>query len=341
MNILVTGATGFVGKALVRQLESDGHLISTILRRHSTFFSESVNQIILEDLKRLSSVDETGGLGEKEGKFKGSDINASLNATLEQNHALIHTAARVHVMDDTAEEPLTEFRKVNTDATLGLAREAARAGVKRFIFLSTIKVNGESTYLGEPFSEQDICNSTDPYAISKYEAEQGLLQIAQETGMEVVIIRPPLIYGPGVKGNFASMMRWVGKGIPLPLGAVNNQRSLLALENLLDFITRCLEHPKAANQVFLLSDGQDVSTTELIQKLAQAQGKKARLLPVPVSLMTMAAGLFGKKAVADRLFGSLQVDSSKAFELLEWSPVVSMDEQLQKMADVKSESFGR
>ncbi|MTI64688.1 SDR family oxidoreductase [Methylophaga sp.] len=324
MKILVSGGTGFVGRALVSHLRGNGHAVSALVREVSSSLEGEVPQIICGDLVGLSDSPVPSGVKDV------CDIN-KLRTALENTDTVIHTAARVHVMDDTAEEPLIEFRKVNTAATLGLAREAARAGVKRFIFLSTIKVNGESTYPGEPFSEQDICNPTDPYGISKYEAEQGLLQIAQKTGMEVVIIRPPLIYGPGVKGNFASMMRWVGKGIPLPLGAVNNQRSLLALENLLDFINCCLDHPKAANEVFLLSDGQDVSTTELIQKLAQAQGKKAWLLPVPVSLMKLAADLLGKRDVADRLFGSLQIDNSKACFKLNWSPVVSMDEQLRKM----------
>ena len=314
MKVLLTGTTGFVGRGLVKVLETQGHQVSSLVREFSARLPDSVTQIECGDLLHYLEFEAR-----------------NLTETLEDVDAVVHLAARVHIMHDTSADPLKEFRKVNTETALNLARLAAKAGVKRFLFLSSIKVNGEST-TGEPsFSEQDICNPIEPYAISKFEAEQGLLQIAQETDMEMVIIRPPLIYGPGVKGNFASMMRWVDKGIPLPLGAVNNQRSLLALENLLDFITRCLAHPRAGNQIFLLSDGQDISTTELIQKLAQAQGKKARLLPVPVSLMTMAAGLFGKKVVADRLFGSLQVDSSKAFELLEWSPVVSMDEQLRRM----------
>lgn len=332
MKILITGATGFVGRALISQLDCDGHFISAVVRSHSTLFSDKVEQVTLDDLGKLSSFSQTEVVKDGSTDSKESYI-ASLSKVLEQTEVLIHTAARVHVMDDTADDPLNEFRKVNRDATLSLARLAAKSGVKRFIFLSTIKVNGESTDPGKPFSEQDSCDPSDPYGISKYEAEQGLLSIAEETGMEVVIIRPPLIYGPGVKGNFASMMRWVGKGIPLPLGAVDNQRSLLALDNLIDFISCCLDHPKAANQVFLLSDGQDVSTTKLIQNLAHAQGKKVRLLPVPVSLMTYMASLLGKKAVTERLFGSLQVDISKARNLLGWSPVVTMDEALINMCN--------
>lgn len=319
MKVLITGANGFVGKALVSHLCEVGHSLIATTKNQPTNVDSRVQQIRHIELEAAS------------------DLSELLNDV----DVLVHLAARVHIMNDQESDPLRAFRVINRDVTLNLAVQAAKAGVKRFIFLSTIKVIGESTTDRCPFSEEDECQPTEPYAISKLEAEKGLKEIASKTGLEVVIIRPPLIYGPGVKGNFANMMRWVSKQIPLPLGAINNQRSLLALDNLVDFITHCLNNPKATNEVFLLSDGHDVSTTELILKLALAQGKKARLLPVPVLLMTMAAGLFGKKAVADRLFGSLQVDSRKARELLEWSPVVSMDQQLQKMADVKSESSGR
>jgi len=243
---------------------------------------------------------------------------------------VIHAAARVHIMDDDASDPLAEFRKANVDGTLNLARQAADAGVQRFVFISSIKVNGESTQLGEPFTVEDSIVTQDPYGLSKWEAEQGLFQIAKQTGMQTVVIRPPLIYGEGVKANFAKMMQGVAKGLPLPLGAVHNKRSLLALENLVDFIVLCTHHPKAANQVFLISDGEDVSTTELLQKVGKALGKPARLIPVPVPLMRFAAKLIGKGDVANRLFGSLQVDSSKARELLGWKPVIHMDEQLKK-----------
>jgi nucleoside-diphosphate-sugar epimerase len=250
---------------------------------------------------------------------------------------VIHTAARVHIMDDSAADPLTEFRKVNTAGTLNLAQQAADAGVKRFIFISSIKVNGEMTLVDQPFKPNDNYISTDPYGLSKYEAEQGLLAIAEETSMEIVIIRPPLVYGPNVKANFASMIKWINKGVPLPFGAIHNQRSLVALDNLVDFIALCADRaksPKAANQVFLISDGEDVSTTTLLQKVARAFGKKPRLIPVPVWLMTFSAKLIGKGDMANRLFGSLQVDSSKARDLLGWQPVVTMDEQLAKMGEV-------
>ncbi|MDO7597788.1 MAG: NAD-dependent epimerase/dehydratase family protein, partial [Pseudomonadota bacterium] len=229
------------------------------------------------------------------------------------------------------------FRRLNVDGTLNLARQAADAGVKRFVFISSIKVNGEMTLVAQPFKADDNFLPTDPYGLSKYEAEQGLLAIAKETGMEVVIIRPPLVYGPGVKANFSAMMKWIDKGLPLPFGTIHNQRSLVALDNLVDFIALCADRKKsykAANEVFLISDGEDVSTTTLLQKVARAFGKKPRLIPVPVGLMIFAAKLIGKGDIANRLFGSLQVDSSKARDLLGWQPVVTMDEQLAKMVEV-------
>lgn len=238
-------------------------------------------------------------------------------------------------MKEGSGDPLAEYRRVNVQGTLALARQAAQAGVRRFIFLSSIKVNGERTGNGKSFCEADLPLPEDAYGLSKLEAEQGLMPLTQETGMEIVIIRPPLVYGPGVKGNFASMVRWVRKGIPLPFGAVRNKRSLVALENLVNFITLCADperSPRAANEVFLISDGEDVSTTELLRKVACAYGVSPRLLPVPVGLLRIAAGVLGKRAVADRLLGSLVVDSSKARELLGWKPVISMDEQLRKMA---------
>jgi nucleoside-diphosphate-sugar epimerase len=219
--------------------------------------------------------------------------------------------------------------------TLNLARQAAAYGVKRFVFLSSVKVNGECTLNGCAFRAADIPAPEDAYGISKLEAEQGLMDLARETGMEVVIIRPPLVYGPGVKGNFASLVRWVRKGIPLPLGVVHNKRSLVALENLVDFIALCADPERsklAANEVFLISDGEDVSTNGLLRKVANAYSVAPRLMPIPVLWIRTVARLLGKRAVADRLLGSLVVDSSKAWDLLGWKPVVSMDEQLKNMA---------
>lgn len=314
MNILLTGATGFIGRALVDELTAAEHNITVLARDCQTRrLPDNAKQILFADLTKISNEENV------------------FDTTMKDMDVVIHAAARVHVMKDKVEDPLSEFRKVNTQATLSLARHAAKAGVKRFIFLSTVKVNGESTTSRSPLTEDKSPNPTDSYAISKMEAEQGLMEIAKDTEMEVVIIRLPLIYGPGVKGNFASMMKWVRRGVPFPFGNVNNKRSLLALDNLTSFIIHCLDHPKAANEVFLLSDGQDVSTTELIRKLASAQGVKPRLLSIPVSWLIFIARVLGKRAVAERLLGSLEVNSHKARELLEWTPVVTMDEQLKKM----------
>lgn len=336
MSVLVTGAAGFVGNALVRTLLVEGYQVSALVREFSDSLPESVKQVKIGDLALLTEQhnDHTDRQHSELQNF-GSHFphKDKLAASLDGVDTVVHLAARVHIMNDMACEPLMEFRRVNVEATLSLARLAAQVGVKRFVFLSSIKVNGESTPVGLSFTEQDSCNPTDPYGISKWEAEQGLRQLAKDTGMEVVIIRPPLIYGPGVKGNFSSMMRWIGKGVPLPLGAVSNQRSLVALDNLISFIILCLKHPKAANELFLLADGEDVSTSQLIRKLSHAMGKKARLLPIPVLLMKFVARLLGKKDVADRLFGNLQIDSSKARELLNWQPVVSIDEQFKNMVE--------
>jgi nucleoside-diphosphate-sugar epimerase len=218
---------------------------------------------------------------------------------------------------------------VNVDGTLNLASQAVKAGVKRFIFLSSIKVNGESTEIGTPFVEAGSASPEDAYGLSKLEAEQGLFNIAQETGMEVVVIRPPLVYGAGVKANFASMLRVVKRGFPLPLGAIHNQRSFVYVGNLVSFILRCIDNPAAANQVFLVSDGHDLSTTALLQACAVALGVKSRLIPVPQRLIEMGARLMGKRSVAERLCGNLQVDISKAHRLLDWTPPVSVSEGLK------------
>jgi len=311
MKILVTGATGFIGSAIARQVstQNDFQVIATV-RSESSFLPSNIKQILVGNLLATTNYSET----------------------VEKVDVLVHAAARVHVMRDDDNEPMTKFRQVNVAGTLNLARQAADAGVKRFVFISSIKVNGEDTNSGTKFSPDDDFIPTDPYGLSKYEAEQGLLDLAKITGMEVVIIRPPLVYGPDVQANFLSMIKWINKGVPLPLGAVHNQRSLVALDNLVSFIIHCVKHPKAANEVFLISDGEDVSTTELLQKVAKAFGKNTLLLPVPVVLMTFVAQLLGKRDMASRLFGSLQVDSSKACDLLGWKPVITMDEQLKKTA---------
>ena len=308
--VLVTGATGFVGKALTDKLYSDGYSVVAAVRRESAILEGAVESVKVGNISAQT------------------DWQQALNKV----DVVIHCAARAHVMGDTAADPLAEFRQVNTAGTLNLVRQAATAGVRRFVFISSIKVNGEKTE-DRPFSPEDRFVPTDPYGLSKYEAEQGLLAVAKKIGMEVVIIRPTLVYGLGVKGNFSSLLKWMKRGIPLPFGAIHNQRSLVALDNLVSFIAHCVNHPKAANEIFLISDGEDVSTTELLQKVSRAFGKRALLLPIPVSLMTFSAKLLGKADVINRLFGSLQVDSSKTYELLGWEPVITMDEQLKKIAD--------
>lgn len=316
MKVFLTGGTGFIGSELLKRLLGDNHDIVCLVRDEKRPINDNVVKVIAE-------------------------LNSVKSTDLEECNVVIHAAARAHIMNEKSLLPLDEYRKVNTKGTLALARLAAESRVKRFIFISTIKVNGEGTLPHQKFQPESAVAPKDPYGLSKCEAEQGLLQIAEETGLEVVIIRPPLVYGPGVKGNFASMRKWIKKGIPLPFGSLHNQRSLVALDNLVDFITLCADRelsPKAANQVFLISDGEDVSTSQLLRKVGQAYGLKARLLPIPVGLMKFFARLFGKGAFADRLFGNLQVDSSKARDLLGWKPVTTMDEQLSKMAEVDKES---
>lgn len=308
-HILVTGGSGFVGSALIKRLLSEHRDILAVGRSDVNLPVETV---------KVSSFSELGALGQRLGSI---DV-------------VVHCAARAHIMNDDTVDPLAEYRKVNVDGTLNVARHALEVGVKRFLFVSSIKVNGEHTPPGRPFTEEAAPAPEDPYGISKYEAERELQALCAETDMELVIIRPPLVYGPGVKGNFASMIRLMEKGLPLPLGAVRNKRSLVALDNLVDLIVTCVDSPAAANQVFLAADGQDISTTELLRNVANAMGKPARLLPVPSGLLMLGASLFGKKAVAKRLLGSLQVDISKARELLGWQPPVSVEEGLARAVRV-------
>ncbi len=307
MNILLTGASGFLGGPLSDRLDRNSRFVLTRAVRRKESLKDSRDVLI-------------------DGLHAGTDWAAALNG----QDVVVHTAARAHIMKDEVPDSLAEYRKVNVEGTLNLARQAAKAGVSRFIYISSIKVNGEQTPLGKPFTADDVPAPEDPYGVSKLEAENGLHEIASETGMEVVIIRPPLVYGPGVKGNFASMIKLVEKGLPLPLGAIHNKRSLVALDNLVDLIITCIDHPAAANQVFLAGDGQDVSTTELLRGVGRAMGKPARLIPVPAGMLMFGAGLLGKKAVAQRLLGSLQVDISKARNLLGWEPPLSVEEGLRR-----------
>ncbi len=307
MHILVTGATGFVGRRLLQLLLENNFQVSAVSRRPVDGRSLSVNRHTVGNINSYTDWGEV---------LPGVDV-------------VIHTAARAHIMNDMVPDPLSEFRKVNVDGTLNFARQSAEAGIKRFIFISSVKVNGEATEIGRPYTEVVDSIPEDPYGLSKYEAEQGLYALSAKTGMEVVVIRAPLVYGSGVKANFKTMMKWLACGIPLPLGGINNHRSLLALDNLVDFILTCIAHPAAANQTFLVSDDHDLSTSELLKLLGDALSKPARLFSLPCSWIKIAADLVGKSGNYRRLCGSLQVDISKAKNLLNWHPPVSVEEGLR------------
>ena len=247
--------------------------------------------------------------------------------------ALVHLGARVHVMQEDSQHPLELYREVNVRSTISLAHAAVSAGVKRFVFVSSIKVLGESTDPGHAFLHDDVPRPDDPYGISKREAEDALRDVAARTGLEVVIVRPPLVYGPGVKANFANLMRWVQRGRPLPLGAVTrNRRSLVALDNLVDLLVTCIQHPAAANQTFLVSDGEDLSTSDLLRRMGRALDKPANLWPVPPSWLRAGATVMGKGNVAQRLLDSLQVDIAHTRTMLDWTPPVGVDEGLRRAA---------
>ena len=253
------------------------------------------------------------------------------STALEGVEAVVHLAARVHVMSDSAAAPLREYRHVNVDGSRALAEQAARLRVTRLVYLSSIKVNGECTSSSTAFSEADRPQPTDPYGVSKAEAEAALFAVAEQTGLEVVVIRPPLVYGPGVKANFRSLAQWIRRGVPLPLGAiVSNRRSLIGVDNLVDLITTCILHPDARNEIFLASDGEDMSTAELARRMASAMGVVARLVPVPVALMKACASLLRARGSVDRLTDSLRIDSSKARNVLGWTPPVSVHEGLRR-----------
>jgi nucleoside-diphosphate-sugar epimerase len=316
---LLTGATGFVGQAVAQVLLQSGQPVVAAVR-----------QLPAKEAKASGASDATGVgpiwqvVGSIEGK---TDWQVALQGV----QIVVHCAACAHVIHEHEAYALAAYREVNLLGTLRLAHQAAAAGVRRFVFLSSIKVNGESTVPGQAFTEADVPAPQDAYGQSKAEAEQGLLALAAQTDMEVVIIRPPLVYGPDVKGNFAGMLKALQRGLPLPLGAVHNQRSLVALDNLVSLVLLCADRersPQAANHVFVVADGQDVSTTTLLRKVAQAAGCPSCLLPVPLSLLRAGATLLAKRAVVNRLLGNLQVDATKARTLLGWRPVVTMEQQL-------------
>lgn len=310
MAALVTGANGFIGSAVCEWLRKNGVSVRGTVRALTSY----PNGAEMVDIGSLSP-------------------ETDWTSALKNVEYIVHLAARVHIMKDTNKNPLAEFRRVNVEGTANLAQQAAAAGVRRFVFLSSVKVNGEFTQPNSPFTAADTPAPVDPYGVSKCEAEQVLREIAAETGMEVAIIRPPLVYGPGVKANFESMMRWLARGIPLPIaGVTENRRSLVALDNLVDLIVTCLTHPAAANQTFLVSDDEDLSTAALLRRMGEAQGSPARLFYAPVSVLELGAAMLGKSSIYQRLCGSLQVDIRKTRELLGWSPPVTVDEGLRRAA---------
>lgn len=300
MKVLVTGATGFVGSALLASLAATRYEMVPAVRSQSNL----PHEVVIGNI----------------------DSSTRWAIALTDCDVVIHLAARVHVMHDAAHNPLALYRQTNTDGTLNLARQAAQAGVKRFVFISTIKVNGEGR--DAPYCETDVPAPEDAYAISKWEAEQGLADIAQQTGLEVVILRPPLVYGSGVGANFLRLMQTVKRGWPLPLGAIHNRRSLLYLGNFTDAIRLCIEHPAAAGQTFLLDDGQAISTPELIHAVANAMGQLTHLLAVPVGVLKLAGALLGKRVAVARLTGSLFVDGSTIRSRLGWVPPYTMQQGL-------------
>jgi nucleoside-diphosphate-sugar epimerase len=309
MKVLVTGASGFVGSALCAHLAVKGYAVRGAVRNTPRTPPPGVEYRTVPDL----------------------DFDTNWREALAGINAVVHCAARVHIMNDASIDPLVAFREVNVKGTACLAEQTVDSGIKKFIYISSIKVNGEATS-EYPFRPDDPPAPEDPYGLSKWEAEQVLQKIAQKTDLEVVIIRPPLVYGPGVRANFLRLMKVVMLGVPLPLGAIDNRRSMVALDNLIDLIETCLNHPAAVNQTFLASDGEDLSTRVLFQRTALALGRPARVIPVPMRVLWTMARLFGMSGFAQRLCGSLQVDISKTRKSLGWSPPVSVDESLHKTA---------
>jgi nucleoside-diphosphate-sugar epimerase len=313
MKIMVTGATGFIGSALIEYLSNIPDLsVVGMVRSIADISIETTVEFRLGEIGSSNKID-----------INLSDIDV-----------IIHTAGRAHIMKDSSANPIEEFRRVNTSGTLDLARFAADSGVKRFVFLSSIKVNGESTDLGVPFSINSKVNPRDPYGVSKYEAEIGLQDISRETGLDVTIIRPPLVYGPGVKGNFNTLINVLSRRTPLPFASVkDNRRSMVGLDNLLSMIAICVRHPKAANQTFLISDKADLSTYSLLRLLGTSIGKPAVLFKIPVVILDLMAKVFGMEAKAQRIIGTLQVDISHTCSQLDWEPPFSVEHGLKKLRE--------
>jgi len=308
--VLVTGANGFVGRALCAELLRRGQAICAAVRSGNS---------TLENV-------EVATVGAIDGETDWSDALSNIDA-------VIHLAARVHVMKDKAADPLAEFLKVNLYGTSNLAQQAASAGVKRFVYVSSVKVNGEQTTVNRPFSESDEPDPQDPYGISKWRAEQDLQRIAHETGLEVVIVRPPLVYGPGVKGNFIRLLAAIDKGIPLPLAGANNARSLVYVGNLVDTLIACATHPAAAGQTYLVSDGDDVSTAMLVDMIARSLGRNSRAFNFPPAILRAVATVLGRAEQMNRLFGSLRVNDEKLRRELGWSPPYTLEQGLRATSE--------
>jgi len=308
--ILLTGANGFVGSFLLPELLLNSYKVRIVGRKFNQSFIKNTKVFNIDSLS--------------------ADTN--YKDALSEVKVVIHLAARVHVMKHFSSNALEEYKKINLYGTMNLARQSVRAGVKRFIFISSIKVNGEVTLNGKKFYADDIPSPKDPYSISKYEAEQALMRLSKDSGMEVVIIRPPLIYGPGVKANFFTMMKWLSRNFSLPLGAINNKRSFVGVANLVDLVLTCLDHPGAANEIFLVSDDYDVSTTFLLQSLSMALGKKSKLIRIPIFILKIAFLTVGKLNLSQKLLESLQLDIAKTKQKLNWSPPVSFEDGIVETA---------
>jgi nucleoside-diphosphate-sugar epimerase len=307
MKLLLTGASGFVGKVLCDSLLLNNHEIAVASRNKSI------------DDRRVKTV-----------FISALDGETAWEDSLKGIEAVVHLAARAHVLAETSLKPLDEFRKVNTQGTLHLANCAAKAGVKRFVFLSSIGVNGNKSTT--PFNESSAPQPVEPYALSKLETEEGLRKIADDTGMEFVIVRPPLVYGPNCPGNFLALLRLVYRGIPLPFGTINNKRSLIGVHNLTDFLVQCVERSEAANKTFLIADDMDISTPDLMRVLAKAMSRPAFLFPMPYQLLYATAVLVGKASVLDKVSGTLQVDSSFARKTLGWNQPFPLYQGLEDAA---------